>query len=323
MDDFQEPVYSVIMPVFNESENLPELHRRLSDVMVSLKEPYELIFVDDGSKDNSVELVREFHQRDASTKLIALSRNFGHQKAVSAGLSLANGKAVIVMDSDLQDAPEVIPEFVEKWKEGAQVVYAIRATRQENVFKRAAYRSFYRILQLLADTEIPLDSGDFSLMDKKVVSLLNALPEKTRFVRGLRAWVGFKQVGVSVHRDPRLKGQPKYGLRQLMNLAMSGLLSFSVLPLRFATALGLAVSTISLLSIILVVYLRLFTKLSLPGFAATASILLFLGGVQLLTIGVLGEYVGRIFDEVKDRPLFIIADTLGLPSGRRQGRDGD
>jgi dolichol-phosphate mannosyltransferase len=306
------PVYSVVMPVYNESENLAELHRRLTDVMTALAEPYELVFVDDGSRDNSRDIIRQFHMQDPCSKLVALSRNFGHQRALSAGISLARGKAVIVMDSDLQDAPEVIPQFVAKWKEGFQVAYAVRKTRKEGFFKQIAYKAFYRLLRAMSDTDIPVDSGDFSLMDRKVVDLLKHLPEKTRFVRGLRAWVGFNQVGVPIDRDPRFQGKPKYGLKQLVFLAISGLLSFSVLPLRFATLLGILVSTGSLLSVLVVIAVRLFTNLSIPGFAATASILLFLGGVQLLTIGVLGEYVGKIFDEVKARPLFIIAETVGL-----------
>lgn len=307
-----KPVYSIVMPVFNEQENLPELHRRLTDVMKSLNETYELVFVDDGSRDKSREMIRQLNQTDPCCKLAGLSRNFGHQRAVSAGLALSNGQAVIVMDSDLQDAPEVIPDFIAKWKEGYQVVYAIRRTRKEGFFKQLAYKTFYRILKATSDTDIPLDSGDFSLMDRRVVNLIKRLPEKTRFVRGLRAWVGFNQIGIPVDRDERFQGKPKYNLRQLMFLALSGLMSFSVLPLRFATALGVLVSTLSLLSVVVVILVRIFTNWSLPGFAATASILLFLGGVQLLTIGVLGEYIGKIFDEVKDRPLFILSETIGL-----------
>ncbi len=307
-----KPVYSIVMPVFNEQENLPELHRRLTEVMKGVNETYELVFVDDGSRDQSREMIRQLNQTDPCCKLAGLSRNFGHQRAVSAGLALSNGQAVIVMDSDLQDAPEVIPDFITKWKEGYKVVYAIRRTRKEGFFKQLAYRTFYRILKATSDTDIPLDSGDFSLMDRRVVDLIKRLPEKTRFVRGLRAWVGFNQIGIPVDRDERFQGKPKYNLRQLMFLALSGLMSFSVLPLRFATALGVLVSTLSFLSIIVVIGIRIFTTWSLPGFAATASILLFLGGVQLLTIGVLGEYIGKIFDEVKDRPLFILSETIGL-----------
>lgn len=310
------PVFSVVLPVYNEQENLPELYRRLTDVMRGLAQPYELVFVDDGSRDDSVKMIKDLRTSDEAVKLVALSRNFGHQPAVSAGLALAAGQAVIVMDSDLQDSPDVIPMFVAKWREGHQVVYAIRQTRHEGIFKNLAYRLFYRILKHLSETEIPVDSGDFSLMDRKVVDLINRLPEKTRYIRGLRAWVGFKQTGVLVDRPSRHAGAPKYTLYRLILLALSGVISFSVIPLRFATGLGVLVSFLSFASIIVIVAIRLFTTLSIPGFAATASILLFLGGVQLLTVGILGEYVGRIFDEVKGRPLFIVSEALGLENDR-------
>ncbi|MBN9396638.1 MAG: glycosyltransferase family 2 protein [Candidatus Melainabacteria bacterium] len=310
------PVFSVVLPIYNEQENLPELYRRLTDVMQGLAQPYELVFVDDGSRDDSVKMIKDLRAGDEAVKLVALSRNFGHQPAVSAGLALAAGQAVIVMDSDLQDSPDVIPMFVQKWREGYQVVYAIRQTRHEGMLKNFAYRLFYRILKHLSETEIPVDSGDFSLMDRRVVDLINRLPEKTRYIRGLRAWVGFKQTGVLVDRPSRHAGAPKYTLYRLILLALSGVISFSVIPLRFATGLGVLVSFLSFASIIVIVAIRLFTTLSIPGFAATASILLFLGGVQLLTVGILGEYVGRIFDEVKGRPLFIVSEALGLENDR-------
>lgn len=310
------PVFSVVLPVYNEQENLPELYRRLTAVMQGLAQPYELVFVDDGSRDDSVKMIKDLRAGDEAVKLVALSRNFGHQPAVSAGLALAAGQAVIVMDSDLQDSPDVIPMFVQKWREGYQVVYAIRQTRHEGMLKNLAYRLFYRILKHLSETEIPVDSGDFSLMDRRVVDLINRLPEKTRYIRGLRAWVGFKQTGVLVDRPSRHAGAPKYTLYRLILLALSGVISFSVIPLRFATGLGVLVSFLSFASIIVIVAIRLFTTLSIPGFAATASILLFLGGVQLLTVGILGEYVGRIFDEVKGRPLFIVSEALGLENDR-------
>lgn len=305
-------IYSIVLPVYNEAENVGELYRQLTAVLGDINEPYEIVFVDDGSRDGSVGIIRDINRADSRVRLVKLSRNFGHQMALSAGLSVASGKAVIAMDSDLQDSPSVIPQFIEQWKQGYDVVYAIRETRQENLAKQAAYKLFYRILKMFSDTEIPVDSGDFSLMDRKVVDLLNSLPERARYIRGLRAWVGFNQTGVAVHRSARHAGEAKYTLRRLVQLALSGLISFSGAPLRFATAMGIFVSMFSFLSIIVVVYLKLFTRLSLPGFAATASILLFLGGVQLLTVGILGEYVGRIFDEVKQRPLFIVSDTVGF-----------
>jgi polyisoprenyl-phosphate glycosyltransferase len=300
------------MPVFNESENLPELYSRLSVVMRSLEQPYELIFVDDGSRDDSAQKILALREGDPAVKLIRLSRNFGHQLALTAGLAFSSGRAVIAMDSDLQDMPETIPDFIARWKEGYEVVYAIRQKRKEGIPKRTAYWLFYRIMALYSDIEIPLDAGDFSLMDRKVVNLLNKLPERARYIRGLRSWIGFRQVGIPVQRDTRFAGKPKYTLKKLIHLALSGFFSFSMAPLRFASSLGLVVSLLSFISIIIVFYERLFTTYALPGFASVASILFFLGGVQLLTIGILGEYVGRIFDEVKARPLFIVSATSGL-----------
>jgi dolichol-phosphate mannosyltransferase len=308
----KRPTISVVMPVYNETSNIPELYRRLTAVMAQLAEPYELVFVDDGSFDDSVEKIKELRENDIAVKLVRLSRNFGHQKALQAGLSVARGLAVVTMDSDLQDAPEVIPEFVARWREGYSVVFAIRRTRKEHFLKQWCYKSFYRLLNWLSETPLPIDSGDFALMDRKITDLLNSLPERTRFLRGLRAWVGYKQIGVPIDRDARFSGTPKYSLRQLFTLASSGIISFSLMPLRIASALGLLVSCLSFISIALVLYFRLFTHLSIPGFASTASMLLFLSGVQLLTIGVLGEYVGKIYEEVKNRPIFLIAEKLGL-----------
>jgi glycosyltransferase involved in cell wall biosynthesis len=302
------------MPVFNESENLAELYKRSTDVMSSFGEPYELIFVDDGSRDDSVMQILRFREQDKSVKLVRLSRNFGHQLALSAGLAMSSGQAVIAMDSDLQDSPEVISKFVELWRQGNEVVYAIRQTRQEGFHKQFAYRLFYRIMDWYSDIKIPRDAGDFSLMDRKVVDLLNKLPERARYIRGLRAWVGFKQIGVPVDRSARFAGQPKYSLKMLVNLAMSGLFSFSMAPLRFASSLGIVVSFLSFVGILVVFYFKFFTNLSLPGFAAVATILFFLGGIQLLTVGILGEYVGRILDEVRARPLFIIEENVGFES---------
>jgi dolichol-phosphate mannosyltransferase len=312
------PVLSIVTPVYNEHENLPELYRRLTTVMQAMADPYELIFVDDGSADDSAEIIIELSRSDRCVKLVQLSRNFGHQRALTAGIAVAAGQAVVTMDSDLQDAPEAIPQFVEKWRQGYKVVYAVRRTRKEGFAKQLAYRTFYRLLDRLSDVSIPLDSGDFGLMDRKVVDLINSLPERTRFLRGLRAWVGYKQIGLPLDRDARFAGQPKYSLRQLLTLASSGVVSFSLMPLRLASALGMVVSTTSFLGIVFVICWRLFTPYSIPGFASTASLILFVGGIQLLTIGVLGEYIGRIFDEVKERPTFIIAEKYGFDDG-----DGD
>lgn len=309
------PAYSVVLPLYNEENNLPVLYERLTAVMRDLGESYEILFINDGSADASADIVRDLNRQDPAVKLVSFSRNFGHQLAVSAGLQYAGGEAVIVMDSDLQDRPEDLPQLVRKYREGFDVVYAIRATRQEIWYKKWAYKTFYWLLQSSSQIYIPLDSGDFSIMSRRVVDLLNQMPERSRFVRGLRAWIGFSQTGVQFDRDARHSGEPKYGLRQLFGLAANGLLSFSVYPLRLATVFGLLVSLFSFFSILIVFYLRLFTTLSIPGFAATATILLFLGGVQLLTLGILGEYIGKIFEEVKRRPLYLVAETLGDLTG--------
>jgi polyisoprenyl-phosphate glycosyltransferase len=306
------PTYSVVLPVFNECENLLKLYEMLFDTLTSLNEPYEILFVDDGSTDESVAIIKALRIKNDAVKLITFSRNFGHQAALSAGLLMASGKAVIAMDSDLQDSPATIPEFIEHWKKGYSVVYAIRDKRKEGLFKTCAYKVFYRIFAALSEIEVPLDAGDFSLMDRRVVDLINQLPERTRYVRGLRSWIGFKQIGIKVERAARFAGEPKYSLNQLFKLAFTGIISFSVVPLRLATALGLIVSFFSFVGIVVCIAIKLFTTYSLPGFAATASILLFLGGVQLLTVGILGEYVGYIFDEVKGRPSFIVSESYGI-----------
>ena len=304
--------YSIVIPIYNEEENLPELYNRLTDVMTSLQEPYEVIFVDDGSKDNSLNIMREMHQRDKRIKTISLSRNFGHQIAISAGIEYARGKAVIVMDGDLQDPPEVLPPFIQKWKEGWDAVYAIRRKRKENLLKRAAYAIFYRLLKKISSIDIPLDSGDFSIMDRKIVDILKSMPERTRFVRGIRTWVGFKQVGLEYERDKRFAGKPKYNFKKLVKLALDGLISFSYVPLKLAVSFGFVISGVSFLGAIATLFQRLFTDTTVPGYATTVISILFLGGIQLITIGILGEYIGRIYDEVKQRPLYIIQEIIGF-----------
>jgi glycosyltransferase involved in cell wall biosynthesis len=303
--------FSIVVPIYNEQGNIPELHRRLAAVMTELGESYELIFVNDGSRDQSLELLREIHRRDTHVRVISLARNFGHQQAVSAGLDYARGRAVIVMDGDLQDPPEVIPQFIEKWQEGFQVVYAVREKRKEHFLKRMAYRSFYLILRAISRADIPLEAGDFCLMDRCVVDVLTALPERNRFVRGLRSWVGFRQVGLPYERDARFAGKPKYTFGKLVSLALDGLISFSYLPLRLATMLGFGVSALSLVAAAYYLVKKLTTGLRPPGFATQVVLLLFLGGIQLITIGVVGEYIGRVLDEVKGRPAYVVREVLG------------
>jgi glycosyltransferase involved in cell wall biosynthesis len=250
------------------------------------------------------------HADDPAVKVVNLSRNFGHQAALTAGLDYARGDAVVCMDGDVQDPPEIIPTLVAQWRDGNDVVYAVRKVRKEGFIKRGCYAAFYRLLRRLSMVSIPLDAGDFALMDRRVVDCLKALPERSRFIRGLRSWVGFRQTGVEYEREKRFAGVPKYSWSKLVHLAVNGLLSFSALPLRMATAVGFMISFCSLLGIIVALYLKLFTDLAIPGWTATVIPILVLGGIQLLSIGILGEYIAQIFDEVKQRPLYVVDGIL-------------
>jgi glycosyltransferase involved in cell wall biosynthesis len=304
--------YSIVVPIYNEHENIPELFRRLRPVIDTFDGPAEVIFVDDGSRDDSFAMLLDLHRQDPRFKSISFSRNFGHQVAFTAGIEFAAGDAVILMDGDLQDPPEVLPLFIAKWKEGFDVVYAIRKKRKENIFKRVAYAAFYRILKRLSYLDIPLDSGDFCLMDKRVVETLRRLPERNRFVRGLRTWAGFRQAGLAYERHQRFAGSPKYTLGKLIRLAYDGVFSFSTAPLRAAVYSGFALSTLAFLGGIYLIYQRLANKIDLVGWTSTMVIMVFLGGVILATLGVIGEYIGRIYDEVKSRPLYVIREKIGL-----------
>jgi polyisoprenyl-phosphate glycosyltransferase len=300
------PVLSVVIPVFEEAENIPVLYSRLAAVLQETEPDYEIVFVDDGSRDNSLDILHELLENDPRLTLVELARNFGHQVAVSAGLDHSRGRAVIIMDADLQDPPEVLPQFIDKWREGHDVVYAIRERRKESWPMRVAYAVFYRTLQKVASIDIPLDAGDFCIMDRKVVDLLNGMPERNRFVRGIRSWVGLDQVGLAYERQARNSGKPKFTFSRLVYLALDGLVSFSYIPLRAITILGFGVSLISILLAIGYTIQKLTRGLNPPGFATTVVAIFFLAGIQLITIGVIGEYVGRIFEEVKHRPLYII-----------------
>lgn len=305
------PDVSVVIPVFNEEANLASLHTRLTAVLVPLGLCYEIVFVDDGSRDSSVPLLRALAGEDPHVLVVELARNFGHQIAISAGLDHARGAGVMIMDADLQDPPEVLPQFIDKWREGHDVVYAIRAQRKENWMKRAAYAVFYRLLQRVANIEIPLDAGDFCIMDRRVVDLLVGMPERNRFVRGIRSWVGLDQVGLAYERHARQAGKPKFTFTRLIYLALDGLVSFSYIPLRVITMLGLAVSLISIVLAVFYAIKRLTVGLNPPGFATLIVAIFFLAGMQLITIGVIGEYVGRIFEEVKRRPLYVVRQVSG------------
>jgi dolichol-phosphate mannosyltransferase len=289
------------------------MYRRVSAVMEALDGPAELILIDDGSQDRSLQMLRELQQRDERLFYLSFARNFGHQTAITAGLNIARGEAVIVMDADLQDPPEIVGEMIAKWREGYQVVYAQRTQRKaENRSKRFLAYCFYRVLNKLAEVEIPSDSGDFCLVDRRVVDVLKAMPERHRYVRGLRSWIGFRQTAVGFERDPRFAGDAKYNSLKSLRLAVDGLVSFSKVPLRISIFLGLFASALAILMSIMVLYWRFLRPDSpLVGYAAIATAMFFLGAVQLFSIGVLGEYVGRIYEEVKRRPLYTVKEVGG------------
>jgi dolichol-phosphate mannosyltransferase len=306
--------YSIILPVFNEEDNIQNLYERVKPVMELLKAEYELIFINDGSYDSTKEMLQSLHEKDNHVKVINFSRNFGHQVAVSAGLQHSIGKRVAVLDADLQDPPEVLPEFFKKMDEGFDVVYAIRKKRKESFIKKAAYSMFYRILQKLSNIYIPLDSGDFCVMNERVVKAVNSLPERNRFVRGLRSWVGFKQTGIEYERKSRNAGESKYSFTGLLKLAFDGIFSFSFAPLQLMFYLGSISLFLSLVGSIVAVYLRFFTSAykEVPGFATTIILIMFIGGLQMFCMGIMGEYMRRVYDEVKQRPQFIIDSKLGF-----------
>lgn len=303
---------SVVIPVFNEEALLPELFRRLEGVLGPTGLAYEVILVDDGSQDGSARLLREQAERQPAFRSLHFSRNFGHQAAVTAGIDHAAGRAIVIMDADLQDPPELIPQLIERWKEGFEVVYGVRTKRKENVLKRLGYFAFYRMLRRLTHVEIPLDAGDFALVDRRVADVLRAMPERNRFVRGIRSWAGFRQTGLVYERDRRYAGEVKYTFAKLVRLALDGILSFSYVPLRVAVYLGLFVSVTSFILSIVFVIFHLVGGSAPWGWASTIVTILFLGGVQLLTLGFIGEYVSRIYDEVKQRPLYIVANKEGF-----------
>lgn len=302
---------SVVIPVFNEEENLPVLINRLENVLSEFR-AYEVIFVNDGSQDSSLEILQVNCKRNPSLKVVNFSRNFGHQAAISSGLEYSRGDCVIVMDGDLQDPPEVLPEFIAKWQEGYDVVYAIRKKRKENIFKRSAYFVFYRLMKKVSDIDIPLDSGDFSVMDRKIVDRLNALPERNRFVRGIRSWLGFRQTGLAYERSKRFAGKPKFTFSKLLKLAYDGLISFSHKPLSLASHLGMFITVSSFVAIIVLIVMKIFVGIPLLGWTSTVVVILFIGGIQLMVLGILGEYIGRIFDEVKNRPEYVVKDVVNL-----------
>lgn len=308
-----KPVLSVVVPVFNEEAILPELHNRLTTVMRDLGEPYELVFVNDGSKDGSGAGLANLAKADPHVRVIDFARNFGHQIAITAGMDHAGGDAVVIIDADLQDPPEVIKDLVARWREGFQVVYAVRAKRRgETFFKLLTASVFYRLIRRITNVDIPVDTGDFRLMDRKVVDALKQIRERHRFVRGLVSWVGFRQTGVEYVRQERFAGETKYPLRKMLKFAFDGITSFSFVPLQAATYFGFASAGLAFVLICWVLFEALIAHETVQGWSSLMVAVLFLGGVQLITIGLIGEYVGRIYDEVKGRPLYLVRDLVGF-----------
>lgn len=313
--------YSLVVPVFNEEAVIGETNRRLTGVMSALNDSYEIIYINDGSRDQTGLLIQEICRTDSRVKLLTFSRNFGHQTAITAGMDYASGDAVIVIDADLQDPPEIIPEMIERWKEGYEVVYGRRSSRRgETWFKRKTASLYYRLLNRMTDVEIPSDVGDFRLIDAKVRDALLTIPEHNRYIRGLISWLGFRQTAVEFARAPRFAGETKYPLRKMIRLGIDGITSFSYKPLKVGILLGIILSVFSFCFLLFVFISRLFNLVVMePGYASLMCVILFFFGIVLIMLGIIGEYIGRIFEEVKGRPLYVISDRTG-DFGRR-GRD--
>jgi polyisoprenyl-phosphate glycosyltransferase len=307
------PEYSLVVPIFNEEETLSELARRLTLLLDALDGPAEVVLVDDGSSDRSYDLMVSARETDPRFKVLRLSRNFGHQIAITAGMDAAAGNAVIVMDADLQDPPEVVLEMAARWREGFDVIYGVREGRPGDTrFKKATASAFYRFLRRVSNIDVPLDVGDFRLVDRRALEAFKSMRETNRYVRGMFSWIGFRQVGVTFQRDERFAGDTKYPLTKMLKFATDGVVSFSAAPLRLALNLGFAVSALSFALGVLAVILKLAGFYSIPGLASIAVFVAFLGGIQLLVLGLMGEYIARIHDEVKNRPLYLVRDTHGL-----------
>jgi dolichol-phosphate mannosyltransferase len=313
---------SVVIPCFNEEDVILLTYRRLVDVLGSRDFRLQIIFVDDGSEDDTPEMAANLAKSDPQVRSVLLSRNFGHQAAVSAGLAHADGDAIVVMDADLQDPPETVIRMVETWRGGADVVYGIRTKRKESLFKRTGYSAFYWLFQRLANIDAPSAAGDFSLLDRKVLNILNELPEKNRFFRGLRTWSGFRQIGIEYERDARTAGSTKYSLRKLIGLAKDGIFNFSTVPLSGVFYLGMLMSSLSFGALLLVLVLRIYDipifgmrAADVQGFSSTILTILLIGGIQLVSTGILGEYIGRIYNETKARPSFVIRQKVDFQGG--------
>jgi dolichol-phosphate mannosyltransferase len=305
--------YSIIIPVFNEEAVIHETYRRLTGVMREIGEPYELLFVNDGSRDRTAEIIEGFAELDDCVKLLDFSRNFGHQIAITAGMDYARGDAIVIIDADLQDPPELIPQMIAKWKEGYEVVYAKRLKRKgETLFKKWTATVFYRTLRALTEVDIPVDTGDFRLIDRKVCDAMRSVREKNRFVRGLVSWVGFRQTAIEYVREERFAGETKYPLKKMLRFSMDGITSFSYKPLKLATYLGFVISFASFIYLVISVGLKIFTVSTVAGWTSLVASVLLLNGVILIILGILGEYIGRIYDETKNRPLYILRNRRNV-----------
>ncbi len=314
-----QTVLSIIIPLYNESQGIDYLFERLFNVLNNLEISHEIICIDDGSKDNTLELLIKYSNENTNIKVISLSRNFGKEIALTAGLDRACGAAVIPIDADLQDPPELINEMLNKWREGYEVVYAVRQSRQgESFLKRFTAYAFYKIIGVLSGVPIPSNTGDFRLLDRKVVEALKQIPERSRFMKGLFAWVGFKQTAIFFHREPRFKGETSWNYWKLWNFAIDGITSFSLLPLKVWTYIGFLVSFFSLLYASFLLIRTLIFGVDVPGYASVMVSVLFLGGIQLLTLGIFGEYLGRVYEEVKQRPLYLVRELYGFNSENKK-----
>jgi polyisoprenyl-phosphate glycosyltransferase len=313
------PLLSVVVPCANEEEVLGETHHRLTGALAAVGMDFEILYVDDGSSDATLERLREIGRADPRVRVISLSRNFGHQVAITAGMEHAAGDAIVVIDADLQDPPEVIGEFIEKWQDGHDVVYGVRTEREgESVFKLWTAKLFYRLIGRFSDTKIAPDAGDFRLIDRRVAKALLAMPERDRFIRGMVGWLGFSQVAVPYRRAARVAGKTKYPLLKMVHFAADGIVSFSTTPLKMATYLGFGVSGLSILGILYALYVHFFVKGAVQGWASLLIAVFFIGGVQLICLGIIGEYVGRIYGESKRRPLYLIREKIGFPEGNAE-----
>jgi polyisoprenyl-phosphate glycosyltransferase len=326
----RQTLLSVVIPCYDEEEVLPLLYNRLTEAARSWGVDYEVILVNDGSRDKTWQIMTQIHEADPRWKMVCLARNFGHQIALWTGLTVVSGDVVMVLDADLQDPPEIVPQFLKKWADGCDVVYGVRQKRKEFFLKRACYFVYYRILASLSEVEIPLDSGDFCLMDRRVVQIISSARDGRPFIRGLRAWIGFRQESLPYERGARAAGEVKYTFTKLVKLALDGILSSSIRPLRLATYVGLLVSVFAFLGTIFTLAQRIFAEQfarfglrPVPGFATTVISILFLGGVQLLCVGILGEYIGRIYENVKGWPVSTVARTLGVRLPPDEGRKSE